>query len=75
MEKFGKMRENVIKWLMRKRNKENRMYKTEVIEYTPVAKKMAKKIEEKCNDMEQEGYALVSTTITLGAKAILVFKK
>lgn len=51
------------------------MYKTEVIEYTPVAKKMAKKIEENCNDMEQEGYALVSTTITLGAKAILVFKK
>ena len=51
------------------------MYKTEVIEYTPVAKKMAKQIEEKCNDMEQEGYALVSTTITLGAKAILVFKK
>ncbi len=51
------------------------MYKTEVIEYTPVAKKMAKKIEEKCNDMEKEGYDLVSTTITLSAKAILVFKK
>ena len=45
MEKFGKMREIVIKWLMRKQNKENRMYKTEVIEYTPVAKKMAKKID------------------------------
>lgn len=51
------------------------MYKTEVIEYTPVTKKMAKKIEEKCNDMEEEGYDLVSTTITLSAKAILVFKK
>ena len=75
MERFGKMREIVIKWLKKKLNKEHRMYKTEVIEYTPVAKKMAKKIEDKCNDMEKEGYALVSTTITLSAKAILVFKK
>ncbi len=47
------------------------MYKTEIIGYTPVAKKMAKKIEDK----EKEGFCFVSTTITLGAKAILVFKK
>ena len=47
------------------------MYKTELIGYTPVAKK----IEDKCNEMEKEGFVLVSTTITLGAKAILVFKK
>ena len=32
------------------------MYKTELIGYTPVAKKMAKKIEDKCNEMEKEGY-------------------
>lgn len=53
------------------------MYKTELIGYTPVAKKMAKKIEDedKCNEMEKEGYVLISTTITLGAKAILIFKK
>lgn len=51
------------------------MYKTELIGYTPVAKKMAKKIENMCNEMEKEGFVLVSTTITLGAKAILVFKK
>lgn len=51
------------------------MYKTEIIGYTPVAKKMAKKIEDKCNEMEKEGFCFVSTTITLGAKAILVFKK
>ena len=51
------------------------MYKTELIGYTPVAKKMAKKIEDKCNEMEKEGYALISTTITLGTKAILIFKK
>ena len=36
---------------------------------------MAKKIEDKCNEMEKEGYVLISTTITLGAKAILIFKK
>ena len=51
------------------------MYKTELIGYTPVAKKMSKKIEDKCNEMEKEGYVLISTTITLGAKAILIFKK
>lgn len=28
------------------------MYKTEVVGYTPKAKNMAKKIEEKCNEME-----------------------
>ena len=50
------------------------MYKTEVINYTPVAKKMAIKIEQKCNEMEKEGFTLISSTITLGAKAILVFK-
>lgn len=51
------------------------MYKTELIGYTPVAKKMTKKIEDKCNEMEKDGYVLISTTITLGAKAILIFKK
>ena len=55
--------------------KRRKMYKTEVIGYIPVAKKMAKKIEDRCNEMEKEGYVLISTTITLGAKAILVFKK
>lgn len=51
------------------------MYKTELIGYTPVANKMAKKIEDKCNEMEKDGYVLISTTITLSAKAILIFKK
>ena len=55
--------------------KRRKMYKTELIGYTPVAKKMAKKIEDKCNEMEKDGYVLISTTITLGAKAILVFNK
>lgn len=35
---------------------------------------MAKKIEDKCNEMEKEGYVLISTTITLGAKAILILR-
>ena len=30
------------------------MYKTEVFGYTPKAKNMAKKIEEKCNEMEEK---------------------
>ena len=50
------------------------MYKTVVIEYTPKADKMAKKIEEKANEMSAE-YELVSFSVTLSAKAILVFKK
>ena len=29
------------------------MYKTEVVGYTPKNKNMAKKIEEKCNEMEE----------------------
>ncbi len=44
------------------------MYKTELIGYTPVAKKMAKKIEDKCNEMEKEGYVLISTKSHLGQK-------
>lgn len=51
------------------------MYKTVVIEYSPKADNMAKKIEEKANEMLKEGYELVTMTITNTAKAILVFKK
>lgn len=40
------------------------MYKTEVVGYTPKAKNMAKKIEEKCNEMEEKGFSLISATIT-----------
>ena len=51
------------------------MYKSVVIEYCPKADNMARKIEDKANEMEKEGYVLISTTITLGAKGILIFKK
>ena len=51
------------------------MYKTVVIEYSPKADDMAKKIEEKANEMLQKGFELVTLSITGSAKAILVFKK
>lgn len=51
------------------------MYKTVVIEYSPKADDMAKKIEEKANEMLQEGFKLITVSITGSAKAILVFKK
>lgn len=50
------------------------MYKTEVIEYSPKADNMAKKIEEKANEMLEEGYELITMSITGTARAILVFK-
>jgi hypothetical protein len=50
-------------------------YKTEVIEYSPKADDMAKKIELKANEMADMGYSLVTMTVTGSAKAILVFKK
>ncbi len=51
------------------------MYKTVVIDYSPKADDMALKIEEKANEMQQEGYELITMSITGSAKAILVFKK
>ena len=61
------------KWLYRKGGK--KMYKTVVIEYSPKADDMAQKVEEKANEMLQDGYELVTMSITGTAKAILVFKK
>ena len=51
------------------------MYKTLVIEYSPKADDMAQKVEAKSNEMLQEGYELVTLSVTGSAKAILVFKK
>ena len=51
------------------------MYKTVVIKYSPKADDMAKKVEEKANEMQKNGYELVTMSITGTAKAILVFKK
>jgi energy-coupling factor transporter ATP-binding protein EcfA2 len=49
-------------------------YKTILIDYAPKAKKMAIAIEEKANEKAQEGWELVSFSITNSAKAILVFR-
>ena len=51
------------------------MYKTMVVKYSPKAKEMAAKIEETANKMEQEGFELVSCSITASSKGILVFRK
>lgn len=51
------------------------MYKTVVIEYSPKADDMADKIERKANEMADEGYTLVTMSVTGSAKAILVFSK
>ena len=49
-------------------------YKTIVIDYAPKAKKMAAAIEEKANEMAQNGWKLVTVSVTNSAKAILVFR-
>ena len=51
-----------------------KMYKTVIIEYSPKANDMANKVEEKANEMLQNGYELVTMSITGTAKAILIFK-
>lgn len=50
------------------------MYKTFVIEYAPKTKTLAKKVEEKANELDSFGFTLVSFSTTQSRKAILVFK-
>ena len=51
------------------------VYKTMVLPYQPKAMKMAAAIEEKANGMAREGWELVTFSVTLSAKAILVFRR
>ena len=51
------------------------LYKTMVLPYQPKAAKMAAAIEEKANEMAHEGWELATFSITLSAKAILVFRR
>lgn len=51
------------------------IYKAVVIEYSPKAENMSKKIEEKVNEMLNDRYVLVTITKTTTAKAILVLKE
>ena len=49
-------------------------YKTVVLAYHPRAKVMAEEIEKEANKCAEKGWKLVSFSITLSAKAILVFE-
>ena len=51
------------------------MYRTIVVKYSPKAKEMASKIEDAANRMEQEGFDLISCSITPSSKGILVFRQ
>ena len=49
-------------------------YKTIVVDYEPKAKKMAATIEKNANEYAQQGWELVTFSVTNSAKAIIVFK-
>ena len=49
-------------------------YKAIVIDYAPKAKKMAAAIEKTANEKAQDGWELVTFSVTNSAKAILVFR-
>lgn len=51
------------------------MYKTVVLDYHPGAERMAQEIETKANEMAQEGWELVTVTVTGTAKAIMVCRQ
>ena len=49
-------------------------YKTVILKYQPFADKMAMVVEKTANEYAEKGYKLVSFSLTLSAKAILVFE-
>ena len=49
--------------------------KTVVIGYQPKTKKMAQRIEETANEMEAQGYQLITCSVTPSARAILIFRE
>ena len=49
-------------------------YKTIVIDYAPKAKEMAAAIERTANERAQEGWELITFSVTNSDKAILVFR-
>lgn len=49
-------------------------YRTIVIDYAPKAKKMASAIERTANERAQNGWELVTFSVTNSARAILVFR-
>ena len=51
------------------------MYKTMIIKYSPKVKEMADQVEETANQMEQEGFELISFSTMPSSKGILIFRK
>lgn len=49
-------------------------YKTVVLKYNPRARKMAEEVEKAANEYAEKGWKLVTFSVTLSAKAILVFE-
>ena len=49
-------------------------YKTVVLKYNPHAKKMAEEVEKTANEYAEKGWKLITFSVTLSAKAILVFE-
>ena len=49
-------------------------YKTVVLKYNPRARKMAEEVEKAANEYAGKGWKLVTFSVTLSAKAILVFE-
>ena len=49
-------------------------YKTVVLKYNPRAEKMAEEEEKAANEYAEKGWKLISFSVTLSAKAILVFE-
>lgn len=49
-------------------------YKTVVLKYNPRAEKMAEEVEKVANEYAEQGWKLITFSVTLSAKAILVFE-
>lgn len=49
-------------------------YKTVVLKYNPRAEKMAEEVEKAANEYAEKGWTLLTFSVTLAAKAILVFE-
>lgn len=49
-------------------------YKTVVLKYNPRAEKMAEEVEKAANEYDEKGWKLITFSVTLSAKAILVFE-
>ena len=49
-------------------------YKTVVLKHNPRAEKMAEEVEKAANEYAEKGWKLITFSVTLSAKAILVFE-